>query len=116
MKSKAKRPPSGEIRQSQILSTFGPGAMVDLPDYSVLIGGLNHWKGDRRRIYEDRLLEELARFSVSIALPCTPPCGRTRPSGTAYRDNGVYLPSLVCGAGSKRLGRHPAGKNIGRDL
>jgi hypothetical protein len=40
MKSKAKRPPSGEIRQSQILSTFGPGAMVDLPDYSVLIGGL----------------------------------------------------------------------------
>lgn len=55
MKSKAKRPPSGEIRQSQILSTFGPGAMVDLPDYSVLIGGLNHWKGDRRRIYEDRL-------------------------------------------------------------
>jgi len=55
MKSKAKRPPSGEIRQSQILSTFGPGAMVDLPDYSVLIGGLNHWQGDRRRIYEDRL-------------------------------------------------------------
>lgn len=55
MKAKSKRPPSGEIRQSQIISTFGPGAMVDLPNYSVLIGGLNHWKGDRRRIYEDRL-------------------------------------------------------------
>ena len=34
-KSHKKRPPSGEIRQSQILSTFGPGSMVDLPDYSV---------------------------------------------------------------------------------
>ncbi len=55
MKAKSKRPPSGEIRQSQVISTFGPGAMVDLPDHSVLIGGLNHWKGDRRRIYEDRL-------------------------------------------------------------
>ncbi|MBD2541475.1 DUF1998 domain-containing protein [Coleofasciculus sp. FACHB-SPT36] len=62
MKSKAKRPPSGEIRQSQILSTFGPGAMVDLPDYSVLIGGLNHWKGDRRRIYEDRLAARVSEI------------------------------------------------------
>ncbi|NEQ28423.1 MAG: hypothetical protein F6K28_57490, partial [Microcoleus sp. SIO2G3] len=55
MKGKTKRPPTGEIRQSQILSTFGPGAMLDLPNHSVLIGGLNHWQGDRRRIYEDRL-------------------------------------------------------------
>lgn len=55
MKAKGKHPPSGEIRQSQIISTFGPGAMVDLPNYSVLIGGLNQWLGERRRIYEDRL-------------------------------------------------------------
>ncbi|MBF2028310.1 MAG: DUF1998 domain-containing protein [Oscillatoriales cyanobacterium C42_A2020_001] len=55
MKAKTKRPAAGEIRQSQIISTFGPGSMVDLPNHSVLIGGLNHWKGDRRRIYEDRL-------------------------------------------------------------
>ncbi|MDF5729101.1 MAG: hypothetical protein PUP92_14000 [Rhizonema sp. PD38] len=42
-KSNKKCPPSGEIRQSQILSTFGPGSMVDLPEHSILIGGLNHW-------------------------------------------------------------------------
>ncbi len=59
-KSSKKRPPSGEIRQSQILSTFGSGAMVDLPDYSILIGGLNHWHGDKKRIYEDRLKERVA--------------------------------------------------------
>jgi hypothetical protein len=29
--------------------------MVDLPNYSVLIGGLEFWKGDKQRIYEDRL-------------------------------------------------------------
>ncbi|MFB2891350.1 DrmB family protein [Aerosakkonemataceae cyanobacterium BLCC-F50] len=62
MNSSKKRSPSGEIRQSQILSTFGPGAMVDLPNYSILIGGLNHWHGDRRRIYEDRLAGRVAEI------------------------------------------------------
>jgi hypothetical protein len=28
------------LRQSQVLTTFGPGAMVDLPDRAVLIEGL----------------------------------------------------------------------------
>jgi hypothetical protein len=28
---------SGEMRQSQLVTTFGPGSMVDLPNYSVLI-------------------------------------------------------------------------------
>ncbi len=52
---KAKIPPTGELRRSQILTTFGPGAMVDLPSCSVLIGGLDFWKGDKERIYEERL-------------------------------------------------------------
>ena len=39
------RKPHGQIRQSQIVTTFGPGAMVDLPDHAVIIGGLDHWTG-----------------------------------------------------------------------
>lgn len=35
--------PDGEIRQSQLVTTFGPGAMVDLVDRAVVIGGLDHW-------------------------------------------------------------------------
>ena len=40
--SRRKPPPPalGEARQSQVLQLYGPGAMVDLPDYAVLIGGL----------------------------------------------------------------------------
>src|SRR5258708_6715456 len=30
-------------RRSQLISTFGPGAMVDLPTRSVVIGGLEQW-------------------------------------------------------------------------
>lgn len=35
--------PDGQIRQSQMVTTFGPGAMVDLVDRSVVVGGLEHW-------------------------------------------------------------------------
>lgn len=61
MKSKQNRPPDGEIRQSQLLSSFGPGSMVDLPGASVLIGGLNYWKFDRERreILEERLSNKI---------------------------------------------------------
>jgi hypothetical protein len=52
---KRKVPPTGTIRQSQLLTTFGPGAMVDLPNHAVIVGGLEHWTGDKERIYEERL-------------------------------------------------------------
>lgn len=35
--------PDGGIRQSQMITGFGPGAMVDLVDRAVVIGGLEHW-------------------------------------------------------------------------
>lgn len=44
-KGKGNTRPAGQIRQSQMVTTFGPGSMVDLPDHSVIIGGLDHWSG-----------------------------------------------------------------------
>lgn len=71
-----RRPPDGEIRQSQVISTFGPGAMVDLPDHSVIIGGLEHWhfaRNERRRITEPRLEQKvcdlLQREGVALIAP-----------------------------------------------
>ena len=49
------------IRQSQIVSTYGPGALVDLPDSAVLVAGLEHWVGDARLVPEPRLLANLRR-------------------------------------------------------
>ena len=50
-----------KIRQSQIVSTYGPGALVDLPDYAVLVAGLEHWVGDAQLVPEPRLLANLRR-------------------------------------------------------
>lgn len=33
----------GELRPSQFITTFGPGSIVDLPDYSVIMAGIDKW-------------------------------------------------------------------------
>lgn len=53
---------SGELRQSQLISTFGPGAMLDLPNQSVLVGGLDYWRGEMRCIYEERLRAKVCEY------------------------------------------------------
>jgi hypothetical protein len=50
------------LRLSQIVGTFGPGAMVDLPDRSVMISGLDNWEMGAKgafRVIEERHLVEL---------------------------------------------------------
>ena len=48
------------LRQSQLITTYGPGAMIDLPDESVIVSGLQDWSGLRReRIDEPRLVAKL---------------------------------------------------------
>ncbi|MBI4128337.1 MAG: DUF1998 domain-containing protein [Parcubacteria group bacterium] len=51
----------GQIRLSQLITTFGPGSMMDLPNYSIIIGGLDHWDGGRGGdpISEPRLVAKL---------------------------------------------------------
>lgn len=52
----------GEIRRSQLVRTFGPGAMVDLPSHSVVVSGLDFWfpAGAMPAIVEDRLSLKVA--------------------------------------------------------
>ena len=49
--------PVGEVRPSQLLWTYGPGALVDLPSVSVVTLGIDRWDKDRcQPIQEVRLL------------------------------------------------------------
>ena len=52
----------GTIRPSQLLWTYGPGAMIDLPNMSVVTMGLDRWDTDRCvRVEEARLLAAVRR-------------------------------------------------------
>ena len=47
----------GELRPSQVLTTFGIGSIVDLPNLSVMVMGLEDWPlKDTVEIGEQRLL------------------------------------------------------------
>ncbi|MBF1236199.1 MAG: sulfate ABC transporter substrate-binding protein, partial [Lautropia mirabilis] len=49
--------PVGEVRPSQLLWTYGPGALIDLPSLSVVTLGIDQWEKDRcQPIAEPRLL------------------------------------------------------------
>ncbi len=75
MKRKQGTRPPGQIRRSQIITTFGPGAMVDLPNHSVLIGGLDFWSAGGEEVIEPRLTAKLATILgvPSIQLFSPPP-------------------------------------------
>jgi hypothetical protein len=78
--------PHGEIRQSQLVTTFGPGSMVDLPDYSVLVSGLEFWSAGGETISEPRLARKLANVLAvnSVELRTPPPANddpTTAPTG-----------------------------------
>ena len=49
--------PIGEVRPSQLLWTYGPGALIDMPSLSVVTQGIDRWDQDRcQPVTEARLL------------------------------------------------------------
>jgi hypothetical protein len=51
----------GQIRRGQVITTYGPGALIDLPKDSAIVGGLEGWPkvGDLEEIMEPRLARKL---------------------------------------------------------
>jgi MrfA Zn-binding domain len=79
---KREKKPQGEIRQSQLVTTFGPGSMVDLPRHSVLIAGLDFWSPGGQTISEARLSKKLALVLgvPSVDLRTPPPAVDSDPT------------------------------------
>lgn len=55
--------PHGQIRRSQMISTFGPGALVDLTEQAGIVGGLESWGVPEtdgfQQVFEERLVGSL---------------------------------------------------------
>lgn len=50
----------GTLRASQVITTYGPGSFVDLPEYSVIVAGLDAWQlSQESEIHEPRLSAKL---------------------------------------------------------
>ncbi len=53
------RKPHGQIRRGQVITTYGPGALIDLPKHSAILGGLDSWPRELEPISEPRLSRKL---------------------------------------------------------
>jgi hypothetical protein len=86
---------TNKIRSSQAINSFGPGAMLDLPESSVIIGGLDGWKYEADQVIpvidEPRLVKKLRRILdiQSLTLRKPPAANEQgfgfRPSVKCYR-------------------------------
>jgi len=55
----------GQIRQGQVITTWGPGALIDLPQHAAIIGGLDTWPkpSELSEITEPRLAGKLEQLT-----------------------------------------------------
>ena len=60
----------GQIRRGQVITTYGPGALIDLPRHSAIVGGLDTWPktSDLEEILEPRLARKLQSMT-GVAAP-----------------------------------------------
>lgn len=96
MSPAARKPvrPNGTIRQSQVITTFGPGAMVDLPDHSILVAGLENWRGyEKQPVFESRLVARLEeQFDVRNLKLFAPPAEPDDPLANPAGISGFLFP------------------------
>src|SRR5262245_24803765 len=60
----------GQVRRGQVITTYGPGALIDLPRHSAIVGGLDTWPkaSDLEEILEPRLTRKL-QILTDVAAP-----------------------------------------------
>ncbi len=59
----------GALRRSQMITSFGPGATIDLPEYSVIIGGLDWWPAKALQDIVEPRLQEVATRALGLSQP-----------------------------------------------
>jgi len=95
--------PDGELRQSQMITTYGPGALVDLVGDAILIPGLEYWSYKGAAGYEvaaPELARSLRRrgFKLSSTMPFrAPPVPASDEQNTGCGIKATEFPSwFVC--------------------
>ena len=80
----------GKLRQSQVITTYGPGALIDLPRHSAIVGGLETWPRGLEEILERRLSSVLQKITgvPSPRLYAPPP--EADPPWAGRRDIGAW--------------------------
>ncbi|MHB1136192.1 MAG: DrmB family protein [Coriobacteriia bacterium] len=84
----------GEMRPSQLLWAYGPGAVVDLPNFSVVVKGLDYWEPSRcTPLKEPRLLAAVKnRLGWQVEKLLAPPTIQDGGGTTSHEEAGIGVP------------------------
>lgn len=85
----------GQIRASQLITTFGSGSIVDMPDYSVIMSSIDKWKPYSPRLKEFNL-QRLLGVSSFKAPFVSEDSNFPKPDVPAYRFPKMHICS-TCG-------------------
>ena len=89
---------AGDVRPSQIIWTYGPGAVIDLQRTSVIAMGLQDWGTMRQwelsheTVNEPRLLEQVRKFMPYVKELRLPPLATENPFGAEAYKNREGMP------------------------
>lgn len=88
-----------QLRSSQVITTYGPGAMVDLPDDAVIIAGLDTWRYHSGKplptITEPRLVHKLETLLGTTGVTLRKPPAAVEEKGFTPDVSAFYFPEWV---------------------
>jgi hypothetical protein len=103
----------GQVRRGQVITTYGPGALIDLPKHSAIVGGLETWPktSDLEEIHELRLTRKL-QIMTEVPAPrlFAPPPDENDPREPAkgigaWRFPEWFIVQEASGSGERELSR-----------
>jgi len=81
----------GQIRRGQVITTYGPGALIDLPSHSAIVAGLDTWSKDLEEITEPRLARKLGHLTGVSSPRLVVPPPDDAPPGAPPKGIGAWL-------------------------
>ena len=95
----------GQVRRSQVITTWGPGSLIDLPRHSGIVAGLDTWpKADKlEQVIEPRLTRKITLLTGVPNPPLyAPPPDTAAPGEPQLSDRRLPIPGMDGGPGGRQ--------------
>ena len=105
----------GQLRRSQVITTYGPGALIDLPHDSAIVSGLDTWPpvSMLNEIAEPRLARKLQAITgVTETRLYAPPTASTAPGARPTGIGASRFPEWFVVQDTKASGAHVRSRRL----
>ena len=105
----------GQLRRSQVITTYGPGALIDLPHDSAIVSGLDAWPPLSKldELSEPRLARKLQAITgVTAPRLYAPPAASTAPGATPIGIGASRFPEWFVVQDTDASGEHVRSRRL----